>query len=160
MKIHVVWSPLEQSNTFRANMGLCAFLSPDGQQILYIDLQTQRVTLRPTSGMAARPRLAQCLQRLGLEMAQLKVLVGEVHLPGGQELSKLILRDVLNVFLLSEEPVGNDPVPNDLPLPLESVNVISQGARWPGYERASLEPDGDILVNHVIMASVVPPPPV
>lgn len=159
MKVHVVWSPLEHSNTFRANAGLCAFLSPDGQQILYIDLQTQRVTLRSTAGAGERPRLAECLQRLGLSMAQLKVLVGEVHLPGGQELGKLILRDVLNVLLLSEEPPGNEPVPSGLPLPLESVNVINQGAAWPGYERASLEPDGDVLVNHVIMASVIPPPP-
>jgi hypothetical protein len=159
MKVHVVWSPVEYSNPLRANGGLVAFLSPDGQQIVHLDLQVRRVTLRPTPALDKNPVLQSHLQRMGWQHENLKVVVGEVHLPGGQELSQLILRDILNILLLSEEPVGNPPVPNDLPLPLESINVISQGAAWPGYERASLEPDGDVLVNHVILASVIPPPP-
>jgi hypothetical protein len=157
MKVHVVWSPVELSNTFRSGASLIADLTPDGKSIVRIDVQTQRVTLRPTA-QVTQPRLAECLAHLGLRHDQLRRLVGELHLPGGQELSALIIRDVLNVFLLSEEPPGNDPVPHDMPLPLESVNVLSQGVAWPGYERASLEPDGDVLVNHVIMSSVIPPP--
>ncbi len=160
MKAHVAWTPVELTNTFRSNLGLVALLSPDGQRVLHVDLQVQRVTLRPDKQLVQRPLLTEYLRREAIGYAQLRTLIGEVHLPGGQELSKLILRDVLNVFLLSEEPPGNEPVPSDLPLPLESVNVISQGAAWPGYERASLEPDGDVLVNHVIMGSVYPPPPI
>lgn len=157
MKVHVAWSPIEFSSHLRSNASLVADLSPDGQQIVWMDVQEQRVTLRPST-RDEHPHLAAYLGTLGIRREQLRRLVGELHLPGGQELSRLILRDVLNVFLLSEEPPGNEPVPHDLPLPLESVTVFSQGAAWPGYERASLEPDGDILVNHVIMASVLPPP--
>lgn len=159
MKVHVVWSPIEQSNTFRSNAGLVALISPDGQRVLFIELQAQRVTLRPELRRLERPRLERFLAETGIQPNQLRTLIGELHLPGGQELSPLLLRDVLNVLLLSEEPPGNDPVPGDLPLPLDSVNVISQGTHWPGYERASLEPDGDVLVNHVILASVLPPAP-
>ena len=158
MKVHVAWSPIEFSSSLRSNTCLIADLTPDGEQVVWIDAQEQRVTLRP-SVRDEQPRLGAYLASVGLRRDQLRRLVGEVHLPGGQELTRLILRDVLNVFLLSEEPPGNEPVPNDLPLPLESVSVFSQGTAWPGYERASLEPDGDILVNHVIMASVIPPPP-
>jgi len=158
MKVHVAWSPIEFSSSLRSNASLIADLTPDGQHIVWMDAQEQRVTLRPSTHNE-HPKLAAYLASVGLRRDQLRRLVGEVHLPGGQELTRLIVRDVLNVFLLSEEPPGNDAVPNDLPLPLESVIVFSQGAAWPGYERASLEPDGDILVNHVIMASVIPPAP-
>ena len=158
MKVHVAWSPIEFSSSLRSSASLIADLTPNGEHIVWMDAQEQRVTLRP-SARDEHPRLAAHLASVGLRRDQLRRLVGEVHLPGGQELTRVILRDVLNVFLLSEEPPGNEPVPNDLPLPLESVSVFSQGAAWPGYERASLEPDGDILVNHVIMASVIPPAP-
>jgi len=158
MKVHVAWSPIEFSSSLRSNAALIADLAPDGEHIVWMDAQEQRVTLRP-SIRDEHPKLAAYLASVGLRRDQLRRLVGEVHLPGGQELTRLLLRDVLNVFLLSEEPPGNEPVPHDLPLPLESVSVFSQGAAWPGYERASLEPDGDILVNHVIMASVIPPAP-
>ena len=155
MKVHIAWTPAEHSNPLRSGTGLVALLSPDGEQVIHVDLQTQRVTLRAP----AAADLARYLSRSGLSRDQLRVLVGEVHLPGGQELGKLLLRDILNVLLLSEEPPGNTAVPLDMPLPLESVTVIHQGHAWPGYERASLEPDGDILVNHVILTSMLPPPP-
>lgn len=158
MKVHVAWSPIEFSSSLRSSAGLIADLTPDGKHIVWMDAQEQRITLRP-SQRVEHPRLAAYLASVGLRRDELRRLVGEVHLPGGQELTRLLLRDVLNVFLLSEEPPGNDAVPSDLPLPLESISVFSQGPAWPGYERASLEPDGDILVNHVIMASVIPPPP-
>lgn len=158
MKVHVAWSPIEFSSSLRSSASLIADLTPDGKQIVWMDAREQRVTLRLSVG-DEKPTLAAYLARVGLRRDQLRRLVGELHLPGGQEMTRLILRDVLNVFLLSEEPPGNDPVPNDLPLPLESVSVFSQGVAWPGYERASLEPDGDVLVNHVIMSSVLPPAP-
>lgn len=158
MKVHVAWSPIEFSSSLRSSASLIADLTPDGKQIVWMDAREQRVTLRLSVG-DEKPTLAAYLARVGLRRDQLRRLVGELHLPGGQEMTRLILRDVLNVFLLSEEPPGNDPVPNDLPLPLESVSVFSQGLAWPGYERASLEPDGDVLVNHVIMSSVLPPAP-
>ena len=158
MKVHIAWTPAEHASVLRTGTGLLALLSPDGEQVIHIDLQTQRVSLRPPANADA-PVLLRYLTRCGLRSDELRLLVGEVHLPGGHELGKLILRDILNVLLLSEEPPGNAPVPMDMPLPLESVSVIHQGSAWPGYERASLEPDGDILVNHVILTSMLPPPP-
>lgn len=158
MKVHVVWTPVERANPLRSGAGLVALVTPDGMRVVHVGLQTQRFTLRPTAPSGEQPELARYLLKSGMRQDQLRVLVGELHLPGGEELGPLILRDVLNVLLLSEEPPGNVSLPGDLPLPLESVNVLNQGNAWPGYERASLEPDGDVLVNHVILSSLIPPP--
>src|SRR5687768_5590429 len=107
MKVHVAWSPIEFSSSFRSNASLIADLSPDGQRVVWMDAQEQRVTLRP-SARDEHPKLAAYLTNVGLCHDQLRRLVGEVYLPGGQQLTRLIVRDVLNVFLLSEEPPGND----------------------------------------------------
>lgn len=155
MQVHVVWFPLALSSGRRRRLGLVAYLSPGGDQVVYLDDHNQSTAL-PSS--AERPHLARYLTDARLASHQLRALIGEIRLPSGESVSRLLLRDILNVLLLSEEPPGNPPVPADLPLPLESVHVVNQGSEWPGYESASLEPDGDVLVNHVILASLLPQP--
>ena len=158
MKVHVVWSRREHAG-LRRNAGLCAYLSPNGKQVLFVGTEEQRVSLYPGAQLDNKPHLQRYLKQQAIADQDLVILVAELHLPGGQEQSPALLQRVVEVLILSEEPPGNEPPPSDLELPNESFYVISQGIGWPGYEKASLEPDGDVIVNHVLMGSVFPPAP-
>src|SRR5690606_28809959 len=92
MKVHVAWSPIELSSSLRSSASLIADLTPDGKQIVWMDAREQRVTLRLSVG-DEKPTLAAYLARVGLRRDQLRRLVGELHRPGGQEMTRLTLRD-------------------------------------------------------------------
>jgi hypothetical protein len=158
MKVHVVWSRREQRG-LRRIAGLCEYLSPDGSQVLYVGLETQRFSVRPGAAVGSKPRLERYLEEQAISETELEVLSGELHLPGGQHLDDRLLQRTVEVLLLSEEPPGNDIPGEEVELPGETFYVISQGTSWPGYDKVSLEPDGDVIVNHVLMGSVVPPAP-
>lgn len=155
MKVHVAWSRREQSS-FRLNAGLCACVSPDGSTVLYVGLDARRASLYPGALLGQRPLLKNYLEEHGIREDDLLHIVGELHLPGGQELSEDLLQRTLDVILLSEEPPGNAAPDSSVRLPEETFDVICQGTCWPGYGRASLAPDGDVVANHVVMGSVFP----
>lgn len=155
MKVHVAWSPREQSS-FRLNTGLCACVSPDGSTVLFVGRDVRRASLHPGAQLEQRPLLRKYLEENGIREEDLQHIVGELHLPGGQEQTEVLLQRTVDLIVLSEEPPGNELPDASQHLPDETFDVICQGACWPGYARTSLAPDGDVVANHVVMGSVFP----
>ncbi len=158
MKVFVAWSPREQSS-LRRNEGLCACISPDGRVVLYVGRNTQRASLNPGAQLEQRPLLRHYLHAHRIAEETLSWIVGELHFPGGEQQTEELLERTLEVIVLAEEPPGNEQPEGDVALPEQIFDVICQGYCWPGYARSSLAPDGDVVANHVVMGSVVPPPP-
>lgn len=159
MKVHIAWSALEAASAHRASAPLVAFLTPDRKEVVYVGARRMGSVKFPSAASIADLAFQEYLSERFMLAGDLHPLVGEVHLPGGEELTELLVEDVVTLLRLGEEPAGNEAVEPPPEVPKESFSIHCYGRAWPGYGKLSIEPDGDLIVEHVLMGSVLPPPP-
>lgn len=154
MKVHVAWSPRGQSE--RSEAHLCACVSPEGSTVLFVGRESPALE-NLAAEVQRMPLLRSYLFAHRIRTTELRQIVGEVHSPSGEPPSEELIKRALDVILLTEEPPGNEFPDATLPLPEETFDVVCEGTCWPGYDRSSLAPDGDVVADHVVMGSVFPP---
>jgi hypothetical protein len=125
---------------------------------LYVGRDASGPASQPGVRLDPHPLLEQYLREHEIPETDLQEIVGEINLVGGGARSEELVQRTLDVIVLAEEPPGNELPDSSLQLPEETFDVVCQGSCWPGYDRASLAPDGDVVADHVVMGSVFPPP--
>jgi hypothetical protein len=159
MKVHIAWSALEAASADRRSAALYALLSPDRKEVVFIGARALSSLTLPPAASISDLAFQEYLNERYMLASDLYPLVGEVHLPGGEELSDTLIQSVVTLLRLGEEPQGNEALEESPEVPAESFAIHCYGRAWPGYGKLSIEPDGDLLVEHVLMGSVIPPAP-
>ena len=156
MRVHVVWSLSELSTSLRSTVALVSYLDPLGERVLYVGRLPGRISVAPGLRVEERQQLFNYVTESQTDIDQLITLVGEIHLPGGHELTDELSTLVSKVISLGEAPPGSTVTESELEVPSELFEVVCQGSAWPGYKSFSVDADGDIVVEHVVTGSLFP----